>query len=54
VDAAETAKFSAVADEWWDHKGPFKPLHAMNPVRVSFIEQALRVHRGRWHGWGPR
>ena len=43
VDAAEIARFSAVADQWWDPKGKFAPLHKFNPVRLGFIrEQAMR------------
>ncbi|XP_074302400.1 ubiquinone biosynthesis O-methyltransferase, mitochondrial-like isoform X2 [Silene latifolia] len=39
VDAAEHAKFSAVAETWWDAEGPFKPLHALNPTRLAFIRK---------------
>ncbi|KAL2633681.1 hypothetical protein R1flu_005160 [Riccia fluitans] len=44
IDNAETAKFAAIAETWWDHYGPYKPLHAMNPVRLSFIRSALCHH----------
>ncbi len=37
VDPAETAKFAAMAEEWWDSGGKFAPLHRMNPVRLEFI-----------------
>lgn len=37
VDAAEIAKFEAMAAEWWDPNGKFKPLHMMNPVRLDYI-----------------
>ncbi|KAJ8754383.1 hypothetical protein K2173_002834 [Erythroxylum novogranatense] len=40
----ELAKFSAIADTWWDSEGPFKPLHAMNPTRVAFIRSTLCRH----------
>ncbi|MFT4718052.1 MAG: 2-polyprenyl-6-hydroxyphenyl methylase/3-demethylubiquinone-9 3-methyltransferase [Rickettsiales bacterium] len=33
----EVEKFSAIASEWWDKNGKFKPLHKINPVRVVFI-----------------
>ncbi|MTJ01160.1 bifunctional 2-polyprenyl-6-hydroxyphenol methylase/3-demethylubiquinol 3-O-methyltransferase UbiG [Idiomarina piscisalsi] len=39
VDLEEIAKFSALASRWWDPEGEFKPLHQINPVRLSFIEQ---------------
>lgn len=37
----EVHKFNAVAAAWWDPKGSFKPLHALNPTRVAFIRDAL-------------
>jgi 2-polyprenyl-6-hydroxyphenyl methylase / 3-demethylubiquinone-9 3-methyltransferase len=40
VDAAEVAKFSALAQSWWDPAGPSKPLHELNPLRLRYIEQA--------------
>lgn len=44
LDAAEVAKFAAIADTWWDYEGPYKPLHLMNPTRVSFIRSTLCQH----------
>ena len=38
VDPAEIAKFEALASRWWDPHGDFKPLHAINPLRVNFID----------------
>ena len=37
VDAAEVAKFEAMAAEWWDPHGKFKPLHMLNPCRLDYI-----------------
>ena len=37
ADATELAKFSALADSWWDPDGPSRPLHDLNPVRLEFI-----------------
>lgn len=39
VDQQEIAKFAALADRWWDANGEFKPLHEINPLRLSFIQQ---------------
>ncbi len=47
VDAGEIARFSALAEEWWDPEGKFKPLHALNPTRLAFIRQRLLSHYGR-------
>ena len=37
VDAGEVAKFEAMADEWWNPNGKFKPLHMLNPCRLDYI-----------------
>ncbi len=43
LDPAEIEKFSALAAEWWNPKGPFGALHRLNPVRLQFIRDlALR------------
>ncbi len=36
---SEIAKFSALAGEWWDEKGKFRPLHLLNPLRISYIRE---------------
>lgn len=36
-DPAEIAKFDAMAAEWWDPQGKFKPLHMLNPCRLDYI-----------------
>ena len=38
VDPNELAKFSSLAQSWWDPAGPSKPLHERNPLRMSYIE----------------
>ncbi|HEX4297229.1 MAG TPA: bifunctional 2-polyprenyl-6-hydroxyphenol methylase/3-demethylubiquinol 3-O-methyltransferase UbiG, partial [Devosia sp.] len=37
INPDEIAKFSAMADDWWDPEGDFKPLHRFNPVRLAYI-----------------
>ena len=45
VDQAEIQKFSEIASRWWDMDGEFKPLHEINPLRLSFImEQVNGLH----------
>lgn len=41
INDAEIAKFTAMAEEWWNPKGKFKPLHKFNPVRLAYIRDAL-------------
>jgi 2-polyprenyl-6-hydroxyphenyl methylase/3-demethylubiquinone-9 3-methyltransferase len=38
-DAAELAKFSALAHRWWDPTSEFRPLHEINPLRLGHIER---------------
>lgn len=40
---AEIAQFDALASRWWDTKGPFAPLHKLNPVRMAFIEETVSL-----------
>lgn len=41
VDASEIAKFEAMAAEWWDPSGKFKPLHMLNPCRLDYITRQI-------------
>ena len=47
VDPEETRRFAAIASEWWDPDGKFRPLHAMNPVRVGWLRDRIAAHFGR-------
>lgn len=47
VDAAEVARFSALAETWWDPRGPFAPLHKFNPTRLEFIRDQAAARFGR-------
>ena len=44
LDPAEIAKFSALAAQWWNPKGPFGALHRLNPVRLGFIRDTVLRH----------
>lgn len=41
IDQSEIDSFAALADEWWNPEGPFKPLHELGPARLSFIRETL-------------
>lgn len=47
VNPDEIAHFSSMAATWWDPKGPFKPLHQLNPTRIEFIRDQICEHFGR-------
>ena len=42
VDNREIAKFNDIASRWWDPDGEFKPLHLLNPVRLTYISDELQ------------
>lgn len=46
ADRGEVEKFNALAQRWWDRRGPMRPLHAMNPVRSAWIVTRLRARFG--------
>lgn len=47
VDPTEIAKFNDIAARWWDPEGEFKPLHLLNPTRLSYISDQLGGLFGR-------
>ena len=47
VDPAEVAKFEAMAAEWWDPAGKFRPLHMLNPCRLDYICTQVAAEFGR-------
>jgi len=47
IDPAEVAKFEAMAAEWWDVNGKFKPLHMLNPCRLDYITNQIAAEFGR-------
>ena len=44
VDQSEIAKFSALAHRWWDPNSEFKPLHAINPLRLNWIKSFVDLN----------
>ena len=44
INKEEIQKFSNLADEWWDEKGKFKPLHMFNPIRLEYIVGKIKQH----------
>lgn len=41
IDQSEISKFNDIASRWWDPSGEFKPLHLLNPVRLSYISDEV-------------
>jgi len=41
INKKEIEKFSKIAEEWWDPKGKFKPLHNFNPLRISYLKENI-------------
>ena len=44
INKEEIQKFSDLAEEWWDVKGKFKPLHMFNPIRIEYITEKIKSH----------
>lgn len=47
IDQAEVDRFSAMAAEWWDPTGKFRPLHKFNPIRLTYIRDMVCGQFGR-------
>lgn len=47
ASSEEVARFTAMAEAWWDPWGKFKPLHKFNPVRLEFMRRKLAAHFDR-------
>ncbi|MFT4159912.1 bifunctional 2-polyprenyl-6-hydroxyphenol methylase/3-demethylubiquinol 3-O-methyltransferase UbiG [Shinella sp.] len=47
IDQAEVDRFSAMAAEWWDPTGKFRPLHKFNPVRLTYVRDLVSAQFGR-------
>ncbi len=47
IDQTEVDRFSAMAAEWWDPNGKFRPLHKFNPVRLTYIRDLACENFGR-------
>jgi 2-polyprenyl-6-hydroxyphenyl methylase/3-demethylubiquinone-9 3-methyltransferase len=46
-DPAEIARFDAISQRWWDPHGEFRPLHALNPVRLQYIDDRAQLNGKR-------
>ena len=44
INIEEIQKFSNLADQWWDVKGKFRPLHMFNPIRIEYITDKIMEH----------
>ena len=52
LDAEEVARFARLSGQWWDERGPFQPLHRINPLRLTYIRDQL-CRRFRRDAKGP-
>jgi 2-polyprenyl-6-hydroxyphenyl methylase/3-demethylubiquinone-9 3-methyltransferase len=44
LDPKEVERFAAIAAEWWDPAGKFRPLHKLGPARLGYIREQLLRH----------
>ncbi|AZL15981.1 bifunctional 2-polyprenyl-6-hydroxyphenol methylase/3-demethylubiquinol 3-O-methyltransferase UbiG [Rickettsiales endosymbiont of Stachyamoeba lipophora] len=47
ITSTEVEKFASLSDQWWDANGPFKPLHIINPTRISYLKEHICRHYTR-------
>jgi 2-polyprenyl-6-hydroxyphenyl methylase/3-demethylubiquinone-9 3-methyltransferase len=47
IDREEIARFSRLAQQWWDPRGPMAALHKFNPVRLAYIRDRAAAHFDR-------
>ena len=47
LDREEVARFARLSGQWWDERGPFRQLHRINPVRLTYIRDQLCRRFGR-------
>jgi 2-polyprenyl-6-hydroxyphenyl methylase/3-demethylubiquinone-9 3-methyltransferase len=47
IDQDEVARFSRLASQWWDARGPMAPLHKFNPIRLGYVRDRITDHFGR-------
>ncbi len=47
IDREEVARFAAIAPQWWDEAGAFRPLHRLNDARLGFVRDRLAAHFDR-------
>ena len=43
IDDQEIAKFEELAHRWWDPESEFKPLHDINPLRLNYIDERVKL-----------
>ena len=47
IEPEEVEQFSRIAEQWWDPRGKFKPLHQINPVRLRYLREHIVRHFGK-------
>lgn len=47
IDAQEISQFESLGEKWWDENGPMRPLHRLNPTRLTYIRDMACAHFSR-------
>ena len=45
--AAEIERFDRLSATWWDSRGPMRPLHVVNALRLDYVVAQIAAHLGR-------
>jgi len=43
INVDEIDKFETLIDEWWDPNGKLRTLHHINPIRLDYIDKAVKL-----------
>ena len=41
IDPADVERFERLGASWWNPRGPMRPLHQINPLRLRFVEAQI-------------
>ncbi len=44
---AEIERFNRLSATWWDSRGPMRPLHVVNALRLDYVIEQIASHLGR-------
>lgn len=44
LDSADVARFETLKEQWWNETGPMRPLHKLNPTRMSYLRDSITTH----------
>ena len=43
----EIERFNRLSATWWNNRGPMRPLHVVNALRIDYVISQIASHLGR-------